>query len=178
MHNSYTSGAGGRPHQLVGHEARVTQFQSTLQRTELRRPTHAKILYGSRGVGKTVLLHKLAATAKAKRWIVISCQATQDKPVLPIVTLEKFKKPCNAGRTLPGTALEFVTSAFTSFMMRANLVGGYSFEVDSAKDWADNADIDRDLGERLQRLTNFAPENDIGLLIAIDELQKVEIPSL
>ncbi len=178
VQNPYTPGAGARPHQLVGREARITEFQSTLQRAELRRPARAKILYGLRGVGKTVLLRELAAGAKNRRWIVISCEATQDEPILPVLTREIFKELRNAERTLPGTALEFMKRVFKSFTMRADLDGGYSFDVDPAKGWADSGDIDRDLGEMLQELTSFAAENGVGLLIAIDELQEVEISTL
>lgn len=178
IQNPYTPGAGARPHQLVGRERYIADFQATLQRAELRRSARSKVLFGLRGVGKTVLLRELASDAKKRKWIVVSCEASRGEPILPALTHEIFKELRNAERTLGGAALQFVQAVFKSFTMKIDPTGGYSFDVDPAKGFADSGDVERDLAEMLQELAKFAAETGVGLLIAVDELQDVELSTL
>lgn len=181
IRNPYTPGAGARPHQLVGREENIVQFDVALQRAELRRSAQSKILFGLRGVGKTVLLRELAAHARARRWIVISVEAKAKEPLMPSLTREIFKELRNASRTWSGAALDWARRVFKAFSMKADPTSGtYSFEVElePAHGWADSGDLVRDLAEMLHELTLLAGENGVGVLLAIDELQEVEKPTL
>ena len=179
--NPYTPGAGARPHQLVGREAQIAGFDAALGRAELRRAAQSKILYGLRGVGKTVLLRELAAHAKARGWIVISVEATSGEPVLPELTREIFKELRTASRTWSGDALDWARRVFTSFSVRADPGSGtYTFGVDlePVPGYADSGNLDRDLSEMFHELAVLAAQHGVGLLLAIDELQEVERSTL
>lgn len=179
--NPYTPGAGARPHQLVGREEQIAPFDVALERAELRRAVQSKVLYGLRGVGKTVLLRELASHARARRWIVVSVEATAGQPLLPVLTHEIFKELRNASRTWSSAALVWTRRVFKAFSVRADpTFGTYSFGIDiePAAGWADSGHLDRDLSEMFHELSVLAGEHGVGLLLAIDELQEVERATL
>ncbi len=179
--NPYTPGAGARPHELVGRAAQVEAFDNALKRAELRRPARSTVLYGLRGVGKTVLLREMAAHARARQWIVVSVEARTGELLLPTLTREIFKELRNASRTWSGAAIAWARRVFTSFSMRADPgTGSYTFgmEVEPALGWADSGDIDRDLAEMFGELAVLAGEHGVGLFLAVDELQEVEPATL
>lgn len=152
-----------------------------LERAELRRSAQSKILYGLRGVGKTVLLREMAAHARGRHWIVVSVEATAGRPLLPVLTREIYKELRNASRTWSGSALEWTRRVFKAFSVRADpSSGAYSFglDIEPAAGWADSGQLDRDLGEMFHELAVLAGEHGVGLLLAIDELQEVERATL
>jgi hypothetical protein len=177
IRNPYTPGAGARPHQLVGREAQLAAFDVALQRAQLWRPARSKILYGLRGVGKTVLLRELASHARNQRWIVISVEARAGEPLLPTLNREIFKELRNAGRTWTGDALHWARRVFTSFSLQADPgAGTYSFglKVEPAAGYADSGHLDQDMAEMFDQLATLAGANGVGVLVTIDELQEVE----
>jgi hypothetical protein len=181
IRNPYTPGAGVRPHQLVGREAQIAAFDTALQRAELRRSAQSKVLYGLRGVGKTVLLRELAAHARDRHWIVISVEAKSGQALLPELTLEMYRELRNASRTWSGAALDWARRVFASFNVRADPASGtytLGLDVQPATGYADSGNLDRDLSEMFHELAVLAGAHGVGLLLAIDELQEVERPTL
>lgn len=179
--NPYTPGAGVRPHELVGREASIAAFDTATVRAQMRRPSRSPVLYGLRGVGKTVLLRELAAHARRRNWLVISAEAKAGEAIMPTLTREIFKELRQAGRTRAGTALDWVRSVFAAFSVKADPVAGtYTFGLDiaPATGWADTGDTERDLGEMLVELAAFAGSHGAGVLLAIDELQDVDTATL
>jgi len=63
VHNPFEPGAGRSPAALVGRDDAIGQWQANLQRIEAGRSGRPVVLYGLRGVGKTVLLSRLAREA-------------------------------------------------------------------------------------------------------------------
>lgn len=68
--NPYSPGAGLLPAALVGRDAQLENWQVTLDRVQRERSTQPIVLYGLRGVGKTVLLSEFARRASERSWIV------------------------------------------------------------------------------------------------------------
>ncbi|MGV1004208.1 MAG: ATP-binding protein [Candidatus Nanopelagicales bacterium] len=179
--NPYTPGAGTRPNELVGRASQIAAFDTAIARGELRRSVQGKVLYGLRGVGKTVLLRELCAHARARHWIVVAVEASPGRPLLPMLTREIFKELRNAERTWSAATLEWTRRVFKSFSVKADPhTGSYTFGVDlePAAGWADSGQLDRDLAEMLHELARLAGEQGVGLLLAFDELQEVEPPTL
>lgn len=179
--NPYTPGAGARPFELVGRERLLESFDVSLERAGLRLSAQSKILYGLRGVGKTVLLREFVAHARRRKWFVIEVEAQSGESLMPALTREIFRELRNAGRTWPGETLAWVRRVFKAFSVKADPgTGSYSFEVDiePARGYADSGDLDRDLPEMLTELAELAGHHGVGLLIAIDELQEVEKATL
>ena len=68
--NPYAPGAGRPPAALVGREAQLTAWDVALRRVQAGRDAQSMVLYGLRGVGKTVLLSRFARLAHERGWIV------------------------------------------------------------------------------------------------------------
>ena len=64
--NPYSPGAGRIPAAMVGRDSEVFAWQTALRRVESGRDSRPLVLYGLRGVGKTVLLSSFARTAFAR----------------------------------------------------------------------------------------------------------------
>ncbi len=64
--NPFAPGAGTQPPELAGRDAIIAMATITLARVKLGRPARSAILLGLRGVGKTVLLNRIAALAEGE----------------------------------------------------------------------------------------------------------------
>ena len=62
-------GAGNPPPALTGREDQETQFRTLLGRLRRGRSEQSMIVFGLRGVGKTVLLLEFEGIADAEGWI-------------------------------------------------------------------------------------------------------------
>jgi hypothetical protein len=76
IHNPYSPGAGLRPPLLAGRQLEVEAFETVLRRGELGRVSQGIMLTGLRGVGKTVLLNELAASAEASGWMTVELEVS------------------------------------------------------------------------------------------------------
>ncbi|MFV0533909.1 MAG: AAA family ATPase [Cumulibacter sp.] len=70
-YNPYTPGAGVQPAELVGRESELEAFDRLIARAKLRYPERGMVLYGLRGVGKTVLLRRMENIALNQGWMTI-----------------------------------------------------------------------------------------------------------
>src|SRR5436309_297231 len=61
--NPFAPGAGTQPPELAGRERIIAEATVALGRVKLGRPSKSQMLLGLRGVGKTVLLNRIAAIA-------------------------------------------------------------------------------------------------------------------
>ncbi|MBL8660646.1 MAG: ATP-binding protein [Rhodospirillales bacterium] len=64
--NPYAPGAGFPPPELAGRDNLVERAAIAVDRIRAGRPARSLILYGLRGVGKTVLLNKIRLGAEAR----------------------------------------------------------------------------------------------------------------
>lgn len=78
VRNPYTPGTGRKPSALVGRDAALDAWSVALQRAERGRTDQPFVLYGLRGVGKTVLLTQLRHDAEARDWWVVQVEAGGD----------------------------------------------------------------------------------------------------
>src|ERR1700751_4143497 len=79
VRNPYAPGAGTPPPELAGRTELIKEATVALRRAQTGRPTQSPILVGLRGVGKTVLLVKLAEIAATEGFHVISVAAHEGK---------------------------------------------------------------------------------------------------
>ena len=75
IRNPYSPGAGLRPFELAGRDQEIATFDVLRARARQRRNGQSIVLYGLRGVGKTVLLNELAEAARSDGWIVAKVEA-------------------------------------------------------------------------------------------------------
>ena len=88
----------------------------------------------------------------------------------------------NASRTWSGAALDWARRVFASFSVRAAPAKRRTYtlglDVQPATGYADSGNLDRDLSEMFHEVAVLAGAHGVGLLLAIDELQEVERPTL
>ena len=73
--NPYSPCAGRKPAALVGRDQPRADWKTALARVEIGRSNQPFVLYGLRGVGKTVLLSDFRREAQSRRWIVAQVEA-------------------------------------------------------------------------------------------------------
>ena len=175
--NPYSPGAGRRPAALVGRDLQVEGWRVARGRVALGRDAQPQVLYGLRGVGKTVLLSEFARLVERDDWIVAQVEAG----TVPLRTalssalrgpLSDLARPSAGIRLRKGlkTALSF-------FRVTVDSSGTWSFGLDLddvAGGGADTGDIDADLSKLITDLAAAAAEDNRGLAILIDEAQDLD----
>jgi Cdc6-like AAA superfamily ATPase len=82
--NPYAPGAGTPPPELAGRDDLIEKSAVALDRIRAGRASRSLILYGLRGVGKTVLLNRIQRDADARGFEAVMMEAPEDKS-LPAV---------------------------------------------------------------------------------------------
>lgn len=181
VRNPYSPGAGRKPSALVGRDAVLRKWSNALQRAELGRTDQPIVLYGLRGVGKTVLLAEFRRNASKRDWIVAQVEAGSGKSLRELLgealyaPLADLARP-NAGRRVLKalkTALSFKASYDTS--------GSWTFGLDlsdSPGGGANTGILDTDLKKLVLDLSDAAREEGVGLAILVDEAQDLSSDDL
>lgn len=175
--NPFRPGAGRVPPELAGRDAVLQSVQNlmtgVIAQSEGDRPM---IISGLRGVGKTVLLNEFVRQAReSSRWIAIKLEATAERSLAEPLTRElhsALRRTMSLGEHV-GEKLRRALSVFRSFQLKVDPNGTYSFGFDVAPELgsADSGDFEQDLRDLLEELGLAARSLDMGILIAIDELQ-------
>lgn len=175
--NPYVPGAGRKPSALVGRDDVLRPWQVALQRAESRRTDQPFVLYGLRGVGKTVLLTQLRHDAEERDWIVVQVEAGSDRSLRELIG-EGLYEPLRAlGRPGIGRRLLKALATALSFKASYDSVGMWSFGIDlSGSDGggADSGILSTDLKKVVKDVSLAAGERGVGLAILIDEAQDLD----
>lgn len=174
VRNPYSPGAGRPPAALVGRDSQLEQWVIALDRIESGRSAQPLVLYGLRGVGKTVLLTRFFNLARDRNWIAAQVEAGTGKSLREALgealhaPLADLARPSAGKRLLKGlkTALSFKASYDTS--------GTWNFGLDlteTAGGGADTGKLETDLNKLARDLSEAAEEEEVGLAILIDEAQ-------
>lgn len=173
--NPYAPGAGRLPAALVGRDSQLDRWRIALDRIEAERTAQPLVLYGLRGVGKTVLLTQFFTTARDRDWIVAQVEAGAGRSLREALgealhaPLTDLARPSAGRRLLKGlkTALSFKASYDTG--------GTWSFGLDLTETagggGADTGMFETDLHKLVLDLSEAAKEEGVGLAILIDEAQ-------
>lgn len=148
VRNPYSPGAGRPPAALVGRDSQLEQWGIALDRIESGRSAQPLVLYGLRGVGKTVLLTRFFNLARDRNWIAAQVEAGTGKSLREALgealhaPLADLVRPSAGKRLLEGfkTALSFKASYDTS--------GTWNFGLDlteTAGGGADTGKLETDL---------------------------------
>jgi hypothetical protein len=170
--NPYSPGAGSRPPELAGRHEIIERASINLDRLRNKLQARSLILYGLRGVGKTVLLNTIVAAAEAGGFVTVSLEAPEDRP-LPqslIPPLHAALRKLSIGaRTvdLVNAARRKLVSFARAFKVKYE---GFDLELEFE---ALSGDLEYDLGDLLSAIGEAAQSRDTALLLSIDELQYV-----
>lgn len=174
VRNPYSPGAGRPPAALVGRDSQLERWRIALDRIEAGRTAQPVVLYGLRGVGKTVLLARFFGLAQDRNWIVAQVEAGAGKSLREALgealhaPLADLARPSAGKRLLKGlkTALSFKASYDTG--------GTWNFGLDlteTAGGGAGTGMLETDLNKLTRDLSEAAEEEGAGLAILIDEAQ-------
>jgi hypothetical protein len=175
VRNPYQPGAGRRPPELAGRDAELDAFGILLQRYELGVGERGRVLYGLRGVGKTVLLNEFQAMAEERRWVTAKVEAAAGRSILPTLAQALHRSLRSAtGRFERGKLLGLL-QVFRAFSLRLDPDGSYTFgfDVQVASGQADTGDPAVDLPELFAAIGATMRDLGVGALLLIDEMQDV-----
>lgn len=172
--NPYAPGAGRRPAALVGRGIQLGAWEVALRRVEAGRDAQLMVLYGLRGVGKTVLLSRFAQMARDRDWLVAQIEARSGVTMRDMIgdafhdDLVDLARPGIGARALKAlkTALSFKASYDSS--------GTWNFGLDldqAAGGGADTGSLETDVGKLLRDLAGATEDQGVGVALLIDEAQ-------
>jgi hypothetical protein len=177
-HNPYSPGAGSQPPELAGRSVIIENASIALDRIRLGRSARSFILYGLRGVGKTVLLNRIRSEADARDFATVHIEAPENRslPAVLVPSLRALLIKLSAkekGRELAQRALRAVAGFARALKLKYQDIE-FQLEIPSEIGLADSGDLEFDLKELLEAAALAAKESGTAIVIFIDELQYVK----
>ncbi len=174
LRNPYRPGGGRRPPALVGRDGEIRDFEIALQRFEIGDDDRSQLLYGLRGVGKTVLLGEFQRIAEARNWPCHSIEISERvdfakeianlarKALLQLSAREKLSDLVRRG-----------LSVLRSFQIRYQLPEGpeVAFGLEPALGVADYGSLHGDISDLLVAVGRAAQPRGSGAVFTVDEFQ-------
>jgi hypothetical protein len=181
VRNPYSPGAGRQPAALVGRDDALGAWDTSLQRAQIGRTDQPVVLYGLRGVGKTVLLSEFRRKAAKTDWIVAQVEAGTGKSLRELLGEALYAPLSDLAR--PGAGRRLLKSLKTALSFKASYdaTGTWTFGVDLAGASGGGADtgvLDTDLKKLVNDLADAAEEEGVGLALLVDEAQDLSSEEL
>ena len=172
LRNPFAPGAGPRPPELAGRSALLQEAELALRRVRLGRSEKSKMLLGLRGVGKTVLLNRIAEVAEAIGYEQAQLEAPEGRP------LATYLVPALKSILLRLDRVE-QAKAWAGEAMAAlrGFAGAFKVSVGDVKLGlgepvrADSGNLEVDLPELLVSTARAAQAAGTSVVILIDEVQ-------
>jgi hypothetical protein len=172
LRNPFAPGAGSRPPELAGRSALLQQAELALRRVRLGRSEKSQMLLGLRGVGKTVLLNRIAELADVIGYEQAQLEAPEGRP------LATYLVPALKSILLRLDRVE-QAKAWAGEAMAAlrGFAGAFKVSVGEVKVGlseavvADSGNLEVDLPELLVSTARAAKAAGTSMVILIDEVQ-------
>lgn len=174
LKNPYTPGAGTPPPALTGRQEELEAFEVLIGRLSARHHENSLILYGLRGVGKTVLLGEMGRIARREGWQGLSIEARARMDFEQTLAREvhqairKLRPVTSIAKAAVARAFRALRSLEVTYGERGLTLGIGS---ESEPGLADTGDLEADLVEVLEVAGEAAQQSRSGLLIFVDEMQ-------
>eukprot|EP01037_Dinobryon_pediforme_P018347 gene18347-18610_t len=175
--NPFAPGAGTPPPELAGRDEIMERAAVALDRIRSGRAARSLVLYGLRGVGKTVLLNRIRLDAEARGIASVRIEAPEERS-LPALLAPALRTALIRLRRLDA-AKEGLTKAMKAL---AGFVGALKvkygdvelgLDVDAEHGLADSGDLDTDLSDLIAAVGEAAAERGTAVVLFADELQYV-----
>lgn len=171
--NPYSMSAGNPPRALTGREAQTEQFRTLLGRLGRGMSEPSMIVFGVRGVGKTVLLLEFESIADASGWTApdpIEIRSDTDfRAELADAAYQALLR-LDRRRAL-GERLKSFTRLLSGFKVGASAAGSLEFSFDPSAVGGSTGNLERDLTHLFVELGETAQEHETGVVFLIDEMQ-------
>lgn len=175
--NPFSPGAGSPPPELAGRSEILKKALVSLGRIKARKSEKSFFLVGLRGVGKTVLLHKVEEIAENNGYKALMIEATEDKSLseLLIPYLRTLLFSLDAGKMV-SEKVKRAVRVLKSFVLKVNPNGAVEFglDIDPEKGTADSGDLEADLTQLFIALGEAALDRSTAIAIIIDEIQYLD----
>ncbi|MGP9694798.1 ATP-binding protein [Brachybacterium sp. AOP25-B2-12] len=174
VRNPYAPGAGRRPSALVGRDDVIDDWNISLQRAERGKTDQPMILYGLRGVGKTVLLSRLRRDAEDRDWLTVQVEAGSGRGLRDMVGEGLYGPLTDLARPSAGARLLRALKTALSFKASYDTSGTWNFGIDLSEasgGAADSGVLLTDLGKVVRDVSLAAGDDGVGLALLIDEAQ-------
>lgn len=175
--NPFFPGAGTPPPKLSGRDALLERVSIALDRIRAGRGARSVIMYGLRGVGKTVLLGQVRADAEARGIAAVRIEAPEDRSLPAILAPALRSALLRLDRTAAANhGVKRALRALAGFATRLKLsYGDIELSLDQTPEpgLADSGDLDIDLADLLLAVGAAAKERDTAIVLFLDELQYV-----
>ena len=175
--NPYAPGAGTAPPELAGRDELIERAAIALDRIRAGRAARSLVLYGLRGVGKTVLLNRIQVDAEARDFADVKIEAPEERslPALLIPVLRSTLLRLDRGEAARAF-LQKARKALAGFakglkVKYQDIEVGMDFEPE--RGLADSGDLDTDLADLLAAVGRAGGEYGTAVVLFIDELQYV-----
>lgn len=175
--NPFAPGAGTPPPELAGRNELIEKAAVALHRIRNGRPERSYILYGLRGVGKTVLLNEIQRNAEAEGIFTVKIEAPEGKSLPAILapalraTLIKLDR-IHAAKDGAKRAMQALAGFIKLKATYADIEVGVEFDPEAGL--ADSGDLDSDLTDLLLSVGTAAQERETAVVLFIDEVQYIQ----
>ena len=176
--NPYAPGAGTQPPELAGRDEIIEKAAIALDRLRNGLAARSLLMVGLRGVGKTVLLTRIAQETEARGFVVVQIESPERRslPALLIPSLRlallKLDRIAAAGE-LAKKALRALGGFVGAMKLKYQDIE-FGVDLGNEPGIADSGDLEHDLIDLFVELGRAAKEKKTAVVFIIDELQYVE----
>ena len=176
--NPYAPGAGTQPPELAGRDEIIEKAAIALDRLRNGLSARSLLMVGLRGVGKTVLLTRIAQETEARGFVVVTIESPERRslPALLIPSLRmallKLDRIAAAG-DLAKKALRALGGFVGAMKVKYQDIE-FGVDLGNEPGIADSGDLEHDLIDLFVTLGRAAKEKKTAVVFFIDELQYVE----
>jgi hypothetical protein len=169
-------GAGNPPRALTGREAQTEQFRTLVGRLSRGTNDQSMIVFGLRGVGKTVLLLEFESIADASGWTAADpIEIRSDTDFRSEIADAAYQALLRLDRRRAlGERLKSFTGLLRGFKVGASTDGNLEFSFDPSAVSGSTGNLERDLTHLFVELGETAREHNTGVVFLIDEMQFLE----
>ncbi|MBC8057963.1 MAG: ATP-binding protein [Rhizobiales bacterium] len=175
--NPFSPGAGSPPPELSGRDPLLERIAIALDRIRAGRGARSVIMYGLRGVGKTVLLGQARADAEARGIAAVRIEAPEDRSLPAILAPALRTALLRLDRTAAvAQGVKRALKALAGFATRLKVsYSDIELSLDQTPEpgLADSGDLDIDLADLLVAVGTAAKERETAIVLFVDELQYV-----
>lgn len=175
--NPYAPGAGSPPQELAGRDGVLEAVAVAVDRVKARRGERSVLLTGLRGVGKTVLLNRVANDAEARGVVGVRFEAPEGR-TLPAALAPQLRRALLAldRGEAARDHMRRAWSGLAGFVSAARVKSGeIELRIDARPEpgLADTGDLETDLTDLLRVVGEAAARRSGAVMLFIDELQYV-----
>ena len=176
--NPYAPGAGTPPPELAGRDEIIERAAVALDRIRAGRAARSVVLYGLRGVGKTVLLNRIRLDAEARGFASVRIEAPEERslPALlaPALRTALFRlRRMDAAKAGLGKAMKALAGFVGALKVKYQDIE-VGLELEAEQGLADSGDLDTDLADLMASVGEAAAERGTAVVLFADELQYVQ----